>query len=420
MSAPQLKYGKTALSLPLLSQNDLVVEPAGINEPLSSEELERELDHPLATPPLEELARPASSVLIVVSDATRNARTDILLPLVLQRLHKGNISSKDIAVIFARGNHREVTPAEMADILGGSLSEDIRIFQHDSSDSSMLRSCGITSRGIEIQLNRLIFEYDLLITISAVSSHYFAGFGGGRKSIFPGLGGKEAIIKNHLLSVDFQKAIMAEGVEPARLKGNRIHEDFIEIVNTRPPDFSINVIVSEKKQIGKIFSGHWLDSHEAACKEYLDIYGVRLPEKAPAAIASCGGFPKDIDLIQSLKTIQYASRALKKGGKLLVLAQCADGLGSEVFDSYFPITNIAEFLEKLATGTLKNGQTAIALREKVKDFKIGMISQLPDKLLSDMGITPIKDINTGLTWLQEDFPETTYIFPQGALTLPLL
>ena len=42
--------------------------------------------------------------------------------------------------------------------------------------------------------------------IVAISHHYFAGYGGGRKLIFPGLGEKESIYQNHKLFIDKKKS----------------------------------------------------------------------------------------------------------------------------------------------------------------------------------------------------------------------
>lgn len=414
----KLKYGNSTIDVPLGNSNYLQLLPKGVKTSLTRAQLEEKLDHPLNSSGLSELATKAASALLIVSDATRNARADLLLPLIIRRLAAGGISENNIAILFARGNHREVTPQEVREILGADFPSHINIFQHDSSDRQGMKSCGNTSAGTEILLNKKLFQYDLVITISSVSTHYFAGFGGGRKSIFPGLGGKESIIKNHLLSIDFDRETMAEGVEPGKLEGNRVHEDFLEIVAHRLPDFSLNVILSESSEVGHLFAGHWLDSHLAACAEHARLFGVSPGEKADAAIVSCGGFPKDIDLIQSLKTIQYSSRILNRGGRLLLLAECHDGIGSEGFESYFPMDDRKKFLELLKKGNLKNGQTALALNQKTREFRIGMITSLPSDLLQSMGISHLENLDTGLEWLLKDNPERVYAIPQGAVTLP--
>ena len=44
------------------------------------------------------------------------------------------------------------------------------------------------SRGTEIQVNRLLAEARSVLVINSVEPHYFAGYTGGRKSLFPGIG----------------------------------------------------------------------------------------------------------------------------------------------------------------------------------------------------------------------------------------
>jgi nickel-dependent lactate racemase len=274
-------------------------------------------------------------------------------------------------------------------------------------------------RGTRASLNRLIFERDLVVTISAVNAHYFAGFGGGRKSIFPGIAGRDGIIANHLLAVDFERGRMADGVETGRLDGNPLNEDICEIVSRRPPDFSINTLLNPAGGIGALYCGHWLEAHRAACGRFMEHHAVPIPERRAWAIVSCGGHPKDIDLIQSHKTIQYASRALSRGGIMLLFARCDDGLGSSGFEAFFPIREVTTLLADIRDRNPKNGQTALALHQKTRELNIGLVSALAPALVRDMGMEPFANAQEGISWLRAGAGAADgYCIPHGAVTLP--
>jgi nickel-dependent lactate racemase len=370
------------------------------------------------SPALSRLAEPVSSALIVIPDTTRVARADILLPLVINELISAGLESHQITIIIATGTHRFLTSGEIAGITGNDIAETYRIIQHDSRETDRLRSLCTTARGTEAALNSAVFEHELVITIGSINAHYFAGFGGGRKLLFPGLAGRQGVIYNHLLSVDFQEGRLAEGVEPCNLAGNPVHLDMMEIVSHRPPDFAINVLLNQEDEIAVLRSGHWRISHEAACADYMERHSVLIDEKYDAVIASCGGYPKDIDLIQSHKSVQHACRALKPGGKLLFLAECRDGLGTKGFDMNFPITDPVQYADRLRAGDIKNGQTALAIAQKAREFEIAMLTSLPREFLWEIGFRPVASFHDGLEWIASS--GTTALIPRASITIPIV
>src|SRR5208283_4277716 len=60
-------------------------------------------------------------------------------------------------------------------------------------------SGGILSDPIVVRINRLIYEYDQVLTCGPVFPHEVVGFSGGNKYLFPGISGKEMIDHTHWL-----------------------------------------------------------------------------------------------------------------------------------------------------------------------------------------------------------------------------
>jgi nickel-dependent lactate racemase len=417
MKQISLKYGTEKLEFAYESGAFDLLLPDPPRRALDAGGLRAALATPVESPPLRELARGKRSALIVVSDATRVARADLMIPPLLEELQAGGIGRGEVRFVVALGNHRPVTPAE-SEMLFGPAAAEFEILQHDSRDQGRLELVGRTERGIEVRLSRLLREHDLVITISSVGFHYFAGFGGGRKSVIPGMAGYETIVRNHLLAVDFERGCMAEGVEPGRLAGNPVNEDMEDGVAMRPPAFAIHTILTPEKEIGAVWAGDWRAAHRGACGVFLKRYGVPLAERRPLVIASAGGYPKDIDFIQSHKAIQYASAALEPGGTLVLLARCPEGIGNPDFLKFFPLNDMGGFLESLKSGEVRNGQSAMALYTKTKRYRIILVSELSGEQVRAMNMELADDLDQALASMGKEGPG--YIIPEGGSTLPLL
>src|SRR5205085_8213055 len=171
----------------------------------------------------------------------------------------------------------------------------------------------------------------------AIGFHYFAGFTGGRKSILPGLASYGAIRQNHLLALDFDSDSVRRraGVGPGRLDGNAVHEDMQQACAMLAPSFLINTVLNERREIVQVFCGDWRNAHRLGCAEYAGRHTAYMDEKRDIVIASCGGSPKDINLIQAHKALDMATWALKDGGDLILLARCQEGTGRDDFLRWF-------------------------------------------------------------------------------------
>jgi nickel-dependent lactate racemase len=415
MQTTQLKLGSETYKLDV--EGDILL-PDSNEKSCSIDELKTALQQPVQCPRLAQLAATASRALIVIPDNTRISRSDVLLPLIIDELASGGFDKSTITLIVANGTHRPLDNVEIESLVGQHVASGFTILQHDSRDLRTLQPLCTSTRGTEVWLNKNLFQHDLVVALGSINAHYFAGFGGGRKLIFPGLAGYDGIIHNHLLSVDFKACQLAAGVKPGNLKGNPVHEDFEEIVSHIPPKFMISVLLNQHDQISAIYTGDWRVSHQLACDEFMNRHGVTLSEKYDAIIASCGGYPKDIDLVQSHKSIQHACLALKPGGKLLLMAECRDGLGSPDFDQHFPMHDPHAFCKKLESESIKNGQTALALQQKANEFDIGLLTSLPSELLNDIGLQYFENLESGLEWVADS--ESIGIMPKASVTIPNL
>lgn len=412
----ELLYGRTAISFTWDRDRFSVVSDDSVSEkPLTDFEVGSALDSPIHSPPLDEIVDSNDSVLIVVSDATRPTASAQLVNLLVRRLVQIGVSPAQMAVIFATGIHRSVTEQEQLELLTPFIVQRLQILQHDAYDPSKLISFGATESGVEVELSSALQRYSRVILTGGINFHYFAGFTGGRKSICPGLASAETIKATHMLALDFESGTRKAGVGTGLLDGNAVHEECERIAELAEPAFGIYTIVDQTKRAVKLFCGDWRLAHRAACEHYLDHHSVQLAEKRDVVIVSCGGFPYDINLIQAHKALDMASYACNEGGTIVLLAECRDGLGRPDFLKWFESADSRALAERLRTEYEVNGQTAWALLTKAEQYRICLLSELPDEQVKLMRMIPVRSLADALETVSD---RAGFIMPRGAAILP--
>jgi len=365
---------------------------------------------------------PGDKVVIVTSDVTRPTGSDVYLPMLVERLNAAGIRDRDIEIVIALGIHRKQTEAEHRKIVG-ELYGRITVTDHDCDDPGALVYLGDTARGVPVEINRHVAEADRLILTGAVTFHYFAGFGGGRKSMLPGVSSRKSCMASHFALLNPEEA---SGRHPkavtGNLEGNPVHKAMVEACAKRPPSFILNTVLGPDKKILAVFAGNWLDAHLDGCRFYADAFSAPIAAKADLVVVSCGGFPKDINLIQAHKSMEYASRALKPGGVMILLAECGDGYGNATFFNWFSYQSCEELESALRARYEINGQTAWSVKEKAERFRIVLVSKLPAEEVRTMGMIPAESLEQAMTLAAPMLPQDyrAYVIPEGGNVLPVL
>jgi nickel-dependent lactate racemase len=412
MPVIDLKYGRTPIPFEYDAQRFELLGADNEQPSLSDADLGHKLDAPIDSAPLDEIIEPGQTVLIVVPDATRQTGCGQVVNLVVRRLIANGTAAHDIRIIFATGIHRKVTAAEREAILTSFIAQRIKTLDHDPRDLVQLVHLGETSGGIPIEINRAVTEHDRVIIIGGVTFHYFAGFTGGRKLICPGLASSRTISETHKLAFDCQTLSRRECVENGKLDGNAVNEAFMEIVEKVPPAFSINTIVNDAGEIVRLFCGDWRSSHRAACDAYAEQHTIHITEKRDLVIVSCGGYPFDINLIQAHKALEAASQACSDGGTIVLLAECADGLGRDDFLSWFDVPNSQDLAFRLCKKYQVNGQTAWSLLTKAEKFDIQIVTATNQTEVEKMRLNKID--GAAAASLAANGGKKGYIFPNAA------
>jgi len=288
---------------------------------------------------------------------------------------------------------------------------------------------GVTSRGTPVRISRPLMEHDRIVLTGTITFHYFAGFGGGRKALVPGCAARETASATHFRIFRTDAPGKHPLARPGVLAGNPVHEDIVEAVTMAAPTFLFNTLLTPQREIFDAVAGHWQKAHEEACARYAKVYRVPLPKRYPLVIASAGGFPKDINFIQSHKALDNAFLTTEEGGVIILLAECRDGLGSSSFFPWFRFEDPAEMEAELRANYQIYGQTAHATLTKAKSCRVILVSTLRPKEVEKMGMIPAATLDEGVREAEKllgalppalVIPDAGYVLPDivGNAVLP--
>ena len=351
------------------------------------------LDEPLDGPPLAELASGRRSATVIVPDTTRNAQLPKILPGVLEILRSAGIEKAATTVLVANGTHPAVGEGSVRSLLG-EVPQAIRVLEHDSRAEDDLVRVGELREGIPLRLNRAAVEADLLVTVGTVRHHYFAGFGGGPKMVFPGVGGYDEIQANHGLVLRAAGARFERhsGCEPGVLEGNPVAEEIMRAAGRHPPDCALSLVEGREGGVAWAGSGPLQASFPAAVERVRSWFEVtpRLPFEL--MVAGGGGAPGDTTLIQGHKSLDAACRFLAPGGEILYVAALNGGLGSEEMRPFVDHPQPEAILDRLSEDWIQYGHTTLRLLEKTSRHRVRLFSHLDPELARSLGFEPIADL----------------------------
>ncbi len=416
----QFRYGNTTVTLPI-EENQVIGVIEGNETPVLDDiegELYKVLDNPVESAPLSEVASKASSIAIIVSDMTRFwMRQDIIVPLLVRYLvEKCGRKYEDLEIIIATGTHVGGSEEELRTLVTSDIYDKVKTVNHDCRADDLVY-LGTTSYGTPVKVNKDAADADLVICLGAATYHVMAGFGGGRKSILPGISSLETIKHNHAYSLAPDKFITNPEIGNGVLDGNPLNEDMLEAAAMMKNLFMVTLVTDTEFRLSSIFAGHWRKSWEAACEEVRRIYRVPVKEKADVVITSCGGFPKDESLYQGTKAVDNVISALKDGGTLVLLLEGRNGGGSpDYFDWIKPLVN-GTFEKELRENFTVGGYIFFLNCEQAARFNILMYSSIPAETVAPMGIKSYDNLDK----LMEDAHlegKSIYVIPTGSTVLP--
>jgi lactate racemase len=387
--------------------------PSGDNADL----IRQALACPVQSPRLSELAKEKRNAVILISDGSRLCPSHLLLPALLDELNESGIMDRDITVVVALGMHRIHTKDELIGLTGADVYSRVKVLNHSALEEDCVY-LGDTSKGTPVIINRRVVQAELLIAVGNIEPHRLVGMSGGIKAVIPGCASRKCIEANHSLSQTY-KAVPG-------FVDNPVHEDLEEAQAFVPVHFLLNVIVNHRREIIAAAAGRPVPAHRSLLAQAKNTFLVKTPlELFDFTIVSAGGAPKDMQLYQAVKTMQNAAAFTKKGGFILLIAECSEHYGNGIMQLWAEtIGNKDTIMKALEKRFVLGAHKLQPLFRITREHKVWMHSAMPGALLELLGFQPaaasgcLQDtINSVLGQFNEQGVQPqTAILPHGALT----
>jgi nickel-dependent lactate racemase len=397
MTKIQIPYGFTRINLEIEGAELLDVEDVDRRRTSAFENMDvirHALQNPIDTKRLRELvaSKHPERIVIVVDDHTRDAPTEIMLDALTEEI--GEDHKDQITVLVACGTHEPPTEEDLKRILG-KYFEIYTIKIHDC-DANDLVYVGTTSRGTPVRLNMNYVDADIKILTGDITLHYYAGFGGGRKSILPGISSRDTINKNHALLVD-------EHARTANLEQNPVHLDMSEAASFSPPDFVLNIVASGNGEVVNAYAGKMNPVFRKGVEIATDLFCLEVHDLFDILVVSAGGFPKDRDLYQATKAIENCYRVVAPGGELILVAECREGIGDEYFEAWMDEYATYEAAEEaIKTNFVLGGHKAFYMRKVMSRLGLSIVSKLDTHKLTTWQMKGYKSVGEALDSVKKD------------------
>ena len=418
----KLAYGKTGHIIELSDNYHIdIIEPyktEGLND--QSLGITKALRNPYNSEALKNIVKSKDRIAIIFSDITRATPYKIILPALLNELKI--IPRENICFFCANGTHRLATNKELIKILGEHIVKNYKIIQNDANNSELHEYVGTTTSGNRVLVNKKILNYDLKILTGFIEPHFFAGFSGGGKALVPGMANLETIKFNHSIT-----KLSLENVNWGITYGNPLWEEIMESAEFVPNLFLLNITLNKNKEITNVFAGDLRTAHLAGCEFVKDSAMVSVDKKYDIVITSNSGYPLDLNIYQTVKGMSAAAQIVRKGGTIIMVAECWDGIPSnsdyeKILTSVNSVEELMEFVKK-NENTLKDTwqiyfQALIQQKAKVYMYS----DQLSDETIKRALLNPINNIKSLIDKLVLKIGPYTNIcvLPEGPQTIPYL
>jgi len=416
-----LAYGRHGLPVEIPDEATVLIpkqNPGLVDEAAA---LRDALEQPIASPPLRDIVSAHDTVAIVFSDLTRPMPTARVLPSLLAQL--SHVPNEHILLINALGTHRRNTSDELIEILGPEVAGRYPILQHDAWDEENLVHVGTSSFGHPILINRAYCEADIRILTGLIEPHLFAGFSGGPKAVLPGIAGFRTIMQNH-----GYKMLAHPRATYGYNEGNPMWEEVREAARMVKPDFILNVTVNRKREITGVFGGEMEAAHAAGVQAVRESAMVPVTAPYDIVITTNSGYPLDLNLYQGGKGMRAALPILKRGGAMIYVAECQDGIPD--YGEYQKIVHragsaqgILDLLRQPGFQAHDQWQAQVHAGILLYASEVHVYSDyLSDEQITGMLCVPCRSVEATLNTLMRRYGPNARVclLPEGPQTIPYL
>ncbi len=405
-----LQYGAGLLPLEISERISLnLSHPVTCKSAIDiDKKLLRVIENPHEADSLSHIVSHANSVAIVVNGDADIELTNLLLSKLLYNIRSSISRIQDLIVIY---------PSDSKYTIPDDIVTDIQLIQHDINLKEESEFIGETpTYSTPVQVNSAFLNSDITIGLGTIRSSIFVGATGGRMSVIPHCANLRSILRNTKLQA-------THPVGPF-LTDNAVNTDLLEASQLAGLDFIINAIPDWKNNINDIVAGNpyssWIHGVSVARSMTESFY----KHKADIAIVSAGGTTYDTTLFDAVDALYSGKEATEHGGVIVLVAECANGIGPNGFMKGVSECNSEKEVSLLAETNFENGmEKSRFFWEILKSRKLIICSRLRQSLITErFHSSAVKDPQEGYEVARSLIVSSprVAVIPHGIRTLPIM
>jgi lactate racemase len=397
-----IPYGETEIPVKVPDDNfyrilEPAKQPGGKN---ASAIIEEALAKPLGDLFLEDAIKPGSTAGIIIDPIVPVDARNAAMNVLRTRLASLGI---DRVRVFMRKRMSNVQTA----------GEDLKIIDPIHASFAEL---GKTSTGTSVELDPDLASCEVKINVGLVMPHFASGFTGGPEAILPGSSPIHSITKNRSL-------LMKGFPTSSSASDNQVLTDSLEAVKLAGPLYSLCFLPDGEGGVRSAIAGELESVFREAVSRYHEVHSPKIERKLEIVIVSAGRL-LGADLYHAIRVVSNVLGAVKKEGTIILVAECARGIGDSNFLDYarrFPEQK--ELLKELRYRFKLGGHVNLFLQEALEKCHIQLVSILPELFARDtFGLKPSQTATEAVQRAirLEGKESKILIVPRGDFTVPVM
>lgn len=274
-------------------------------------------------------------VLVLIPDHTRTVPLPMLFRTVVELL----TPAARLTFLVALGTHPPLDETQLQRLLGIGAEErrehygHVGIVNHAWAEPGALVSIGTLppervraiagerwhptlGEGVDVRINRAVLEHDHVLVLGPTFPHEVAGFSGGAKYLFPGIGGADMINVTHWLGA------LAGVRRTIGVKDTPVRAMIHAAAELVPTPVTVAALVVEAGALAGVFVGEPVEAWSAAADLSAERH-IRWVERPFRRILSWAP-PMYDELWTAGKAMYKLEPALAEGGELIIYAPHLD------------------------------------------------------------------------------------------------
>ncbi len=268
-------------------------------------------------------------VLVLTPDTTRTCPLPLMISILQEVI---GTQAKKLDFMVALGTHQPLREERILELYGISpevrrtVFAETRFFNHRWDQDGTFRRIGYLSEKetaelsggrlrekVPVDINRTIFDYDLVLILAPVFPHEVVGYSGGAKYLFPGISGGEFLHFFHWLGA----VLTCPGTIGIK------HTPVREVINRAMglvdmPVHCISMVVRSHEELYGIYVGDYLHSWEAAADLSEQIHVVFKDRPFDTVLGVCPDMYNE--LWTGGKVMYKLEQVVAPGGRLIIYA----------------------------------------------------------------------------------------------------